>query len=704
MQHQRVVDAIKKSGVKHIAIVDDAFDPPTLQEPDFGILLDFLQNAPDTLPDEAGVTNEIWTAAIDALLSGEYDDIAVEECVAALYSAFIGSSDSKFDPGSRFKDIKADNLRNVLPIVQFLSGLGADIKISKFGANLGDVEVPDGELVVFVDLYLSAHVAADADPTTEAGHAAVRESLNRIKPLLKNQPSIILMSSHENTAAAATYRRNITGKVYASRFGFIPKRQVEKIDQKKFKFGDDAASTLLDVFQSYKFGRGLHAAFERWGHAATSSVTQMQAQIANLELRDISYLTRFRLADEGQDIWEYLEWLLAECLVDELGKQLDKQPTSPELAYLTTEEAKEIGGAFDGPTETVAMLYHRVRVEDKRAAERKNFRLGDIYLKTEQGQSSEIVAVMNPDCDLMLRPDGERGAKTLLTLHGTLEDFNVPKTSIGDFIIIDGVPKNVSWNYKHIRTMAFDGPMARAGLSEAPFRFLGSLRPLYGQEIQANLLNQLGRVGVAVPPALAFSATVKLYCRQKNGDPIELQLGDAAVAQCYFVPARQSSHAGKAVFTHKFVQNLSNAIEGLDKSTLQQDDIAIVQKVLTSKVQRSIVNTTYAGIALEAPICEGVWLTAKEAFKPSKDSKNPLWVVLSVAIPAGIAEVDLGLPVPPQHQIEEDASPVQSINEPVLAGLGDGAEEKLNDSQGSARLPMTTDVPPAFDEAKEMNA
>lgn len=704
MQHQRVVDAIKKSGVKQIAIVDDAFDPPTFQEPDFGVLLDFLQNAPETLPAEANIEAKIWAEATEALINSEYDAESIETCVGALYAAYVGTSSNKFDPGSRFEAIKSDNLRNVLPIVEFLSSLSPDINVSKFGANMGDVEVPEGELVIFVDLYLSAHVAADADPTTEAGQAAVTESLNRIKPLLKNEPSIILMSSHENTAAAASYRHNISGKVYASRFGFMPKKQVEK-DQQKFKFGDEALTTILDVFQSYKFGRGLHVAFERWGAAAASAVVQMQTQISNLELRDIAYLTRFRLADEGQDVWEYLEWLLAECLTDELGKQLDKQPDSSALAYLTKEDAKEIGGAFDGPTETVAKLYHRVRIEDKRTAERKNFRLGDIYLRSEQGKEPEIIAVMNPDCDLMLRPNGERGAKTLLTLHGTLEDFNLPKTSIGDFIIIDGVPKNVSWDYKHVRTIGFDGPMAKAGLSLAPYRFLGSLRSLYGQEIQANLLNQLGRVGVAVPPALAFSASVKLYCRRKNGDPLELPLGDATVTQCYFVPARQSSHTGKAVFTHKFVQNLMSAIEKIDKEILQQEDVAILEKIVSPKVQQSIVNSTYAGISLDAPICEGVFLTAKSPYKPPKDSKNPLWVVMSVSIPPALTGAATGIDLPTESQTGDNPEPEGSKELPVVDVIAqvDGFDEKRKDPDGWARQPVTLDVL-AGGESKKKNA
>jgi len=273
----------------------------------------------------------------------------------------------------------------------------------------------------------------------------------------------------------------------------------------------------------------------------------------------------------------------------------------------------------------------------------------------------------------MLRPDGQRNAKTLVTLHGSLEDFNVPKTSVGDFIMIDEQPKNVSWDYKHVRSIDFDGPMEKAGLSVVPFRFVGNLRSLYAQEIQANLLNQLGRVGVSVPPALAFAASIKLFHRTKNGTPQELTLDDPAVTKCYFVPGRQSNQQGKAVFTHKFVQNLMAAIGKVDKKTISPEDAAALEKLLSPKIQQSIVNATYAGVSLEAPICEGIFLTTKP-----KHSKCPLWVEMTISIPTSISQNGTNLPI----VVEESDD---TAKEDAIGSKAEDANEELQEAQTAAK-------------------
>ncbi len=663
MQPLRIHEAIKHSGVKHIAIVDDVFDAPELHADDFGPVLDLLEGDDSgQIRDAANIKEATWQGALDSIQNGEYDAVDVVDCIKGLYEAYLENFDPKFDPGAKFSTIKADNLKNVRPIVSFLQGCGPEISINKFGKNVGTVQIADGELVVFVDLFLDDKIGANEDPSKAVAASAVTDSIRRIQPLMKHNPSVVLMSSHQGRKEAEEYRQRIEGgRVFASRFAFVEKKQVSQ-NGSQFVFEDEALFALLDVFDSYRFGRGLHAALDAWTASAQKAIKQMRDEIEALELRDISYLVRFRLAEEGQSLTEYLEWLLSEGLVDMVGEKLDQHEQPAELTYLTKEEASKIGGAFDGPTENVARLYHRVRVEAARKIARKQFRLGDLYISRSKDASEQLVAVMNPDCDLVTRSDKPRNARSLLTLKGTLQDFDGPKTSVGDFIMIKGKPRNIAWDYDDIETLPFTGIMAKPGQSGGDYEYVGALRPLYAQEIQGRLLNHLGRVGVAVPPALAFAVSLTAQYRTKKGVQT-MELGEPAETQCYYVPARQSGQTGKAVFTRKFIKNFCAALEGIDIASIQDDDQKVLNSLKGVKVREKLAESTYGGIFLEAPICPGVILTGKPEYKPSGNNKPLCWITLE--LPDGDVVVD-----PEATCVLEEVDAINLTNSSTTAPLG----------------------------------
>ncbi|MDP1610681.1 MAG: hypothetical protein Q8M11_06460 [Sulfuritalea sp.] len=637
MTQQRVLEAIKGSGVKQIAIVDDAFDPPLLDDEDFGFLLDYLERDDSvSIRTEIGVTAPQWNTARTAIMESDYENETLDAVVRALYSKYIDTFDAKYDVGSKFTTAKGANLANVRPIISFLRSCRPDITLTQFGTTVGDVNPDDGELVVFVDLFLDAEIGANEDPTLEQGTRAVEASLRRIEPLMKCNPSVVLMSSHAGRQETLTYRANIQGsRVYASRFVFIEKRKVLQNDD-RIDFTHEALDALLGLFESYKFGRGLHAAFEAWTTSAGMALKNMRTEVSTLELRDIAYLVRFRLADEGQNVSEYLEWLFAECLTDTIGKQFDQCDRDRAFSNLNREEAKKIGGAFDGPTETVASLYHRVRIEDKRQVPREHFRLGDLYLQTDDGREV-LYAIMNPDCDLVLRPNGKREARSLLMLRGDLEEFTAPKTAVGDFITVKGKPRNINWQYKEVLTLPLSGQGAigKPGQDQSGYEYIGTLRPLYAQEIQANLLNQLGRVGVAVPPALAFSCFTRMRYRKAGGAIQDVALpGDS---YCYFVPARQSGRAAYVVFTHRFVRDFINAVSNIPAESLTDKDAQALAILSDTKVQTKFVTATYAGVTIEGQICQGIAVTTKD--KPTGDD---VWCWVSVSPRAQLDEQENG--------------------------------------------------------------
>jgi hypothetical protein len=689
--HQkRMTEAIKLSGVKHVAIVDDVFDPPRLDATHFAAVLTLMESPQsDAARDGAGIKPADWADAKAKIGAGQYEEEVVAECVDALYAAHMVAFDPIFDPGGVFGILKADNLRNVKPIISFLRSCHPHLKVQTFGKdNVQAIPAAEGELVVFVDLYLSADISAEANTDTAEARQAIDDSIKRIAPLMNVNPSVVLMSSHAAESKVADYRRRLAseaakGNVYASRFAFVEKTRIKHNPPNAFEFDQGALDDLLDLFQSYKFGRGLSEFFEAWTASAEKALADIRAEVRELNLKDLSYLVRFRLADEGQSLPDYLEWLLADSLIDVLSKHLDKHPRTAAFAHVSPQEAKKVGGAFEGPTTTVAKLYHRVRIEDVRTHPREHFRLGDLYLRKDKEGVEHVVAIMNPDCDLVSRSDGKRNAKTLITVQGHLEEFNAPKTSVGDFIMINGAPRNIGWDYKYVETLGLPGPLTTPGTTQGnegtppgKFEYIGALRPMYAQEIQANLLNQLGRVGVAVPPAIAFAAEVKIqYMTNKGISTLDIPF---AGVMCYFVPERESGRGGRAVFTRQFVRGLLDAAQKVDPGALGWDETrkASLQALIRPGTEEKLLNTTYEGVVLEGLLFEGVKVTGRPDFKPPKEIW--CWILLSVdkwdITTKAVSEVELlssVAAVADETPREEQVAPGSASE--VLAGVGQGA-------------------------------
>ena len=112
---------------------------------------------------------------------------------------------------------------------------------------------------------------------------------------------------------------------------------------------------------------------------------------------------RFRLHDECQPLSDYLDWFFGEYLKGLISQKVDWRNSSfsnleskPELK----KSMQSIEGAFDGPSEQIARIYHRIKVDDCRLGKSEEYRFGDIYMSSDE---KSVRAVITPECDLVLR-------------------------------------------------------------------------------------------------------------------------------------------------------------------------------------------------------------------------------------------------------------------------------------------------------------
>ena len=621
IQEANVLKAIKGSGVSKITIIDDAFDPPEIDTNNAGNLLGFLEGDDfGPIGQELGLA-EKRAGARTAIENSEYDADELVEMVSSIYDRFVPTADEKFNPNGIFST-QVPNINYLRPLLTLLDKANPKLEIQRIGSNpelLAGVN-KDTHLI-FIDFYLARGVVNDSD--AKAKGAAKKESLDRIKKLLRSQgdkaASVILMSSQDVEGEADKFRENIVeGKkslVFASRFGFLRKTEVE-IKDGAVSLQDAAADTLLDIFQSYEFGRATHAALEAWIESAEKAVGGLRNDIEHLDLKDFSYLVRFRLAQDGQELLEYLQWFFGECLLDGVGRLVDERvkqdAKNDKILSRLNETSERIEGAFDGPTEKVAELYHRVRIENPRGT-RNQYRLGDLYLS-----GKDLLAIVTPDCDLITRSNGKRAAPRILTVSGKLKKFDAPNASVADFIQVDKTPHNIAWSHKGVQTKEFKG-WPKLGSKSKKNKYVGTLRPLYAQELQRSVLSDLARMGLSVAPALGMSARARVFLKQTGGNLVEHALNGDKAADCYVIPGRGGTDKPLVLFKRRFVTHLIGSLVDVDVSKLVAGADKQVEQLKRDDAYTKL-SKMMTGVYFEDAIEMGIFLTGRNPPKGNDGS------------------------------------------------------------------------------------
>ncbi len=610
---------IASSAIKRVALIDDSFDQPTV---DMGVLSSYLLDTNNRTKCDF-IDEELWDAAIQELTEGE--DSSATEITEQLYAKYAATQDIAYDPSNSFKT-HLENKGFVDPILELLKSCES-LEVEVYGSDVTTKipeHLPD---LILIDLYFNSSLSPTETPTEAQAVAAVDASIEKVKHLINlesNNPAVILMSSHGASAGdrAANYRSKIESKVHASRFGFVDKKHVTKARRNTWKVEDAARDTLMDIFQTFEFGKALAQALNRWTSSAYSAVKKIEGDIQNLQLREIAYLVQFRLNEEGQGLEEYLEWFFGEALQNHIACEVDTHHENGSLEKsLDISAVNTIDGAFE-PTGAVAKMYHRVRVESKRTRARKNFRLGDLYYNKVK---NEVVAVMNPDCDLVLRKN-KRNADQLLLVPGKISDLEGISVSVGDFIMIGDKHTNIEWSYKRVFSRPFTECFENPGLSDATYDYLGMLRPLYAQEIQALMLSHIGRVGVAVPPIIGMHAVATIMVKTTAGF-VSLSGIHGPTFNCSVLHGRDSKKQPRVIFGVNIIRQIKDTLLNISHEQVLPESIPKLTQVV-SQDAKTIVSRLKAGSEIGTALGYDVLLAGGTNY--DRSAQGP-WAVISIS-------------------------------------------------------------------------
>ena len=239
--------------------------------------------------------------------------------------------------------------------------------------------------VLFLDYYL----ARDVPPIGNVGEVALLGARERSLEFLKSvvratreddYPAVVLMSSRR-IVDGETFREQAGDKIVPLRFRVLHKGGL-KTDGGSVVLQHSAADALLDTFQGYRFGELFQGSLCTWKDGVRTALEDFECEVRQWDRRDIAYLSRFRLREEGQPLSEYLEWLFGAYF----GALMERHVDWGHDAIRELEGDEEIGsdleGAYEGATDGVARCFHGVRVRTQRVGPGYRYRLGDLYKKS----------------------------------------------------------------------------------------------------------------------------------------------------------------------------------------------------------------------------------------------------------------------------------------------------------------------------------
>ena len=568
-----IISSFNDSAVKSVLVVDDAYDPPTPSEALAGHLLDVLEG-PDLREyvTEEALGDEGRQSAIEALENNDLDDDAIANAISSLFIAYLKRRSAEIDPGGQFAELKGSGLEALAPLLELLGRCGDRLCIRCAGRDTalrvyGELR-PD---LILMDYFMSPSDRRMGALSPEEERADSQSSSELLSAMLRLDgevtPAVILMSSGDIQQRAQPYRSSLEGKVTALRFGFLKKDWVQGAGDGLTAVGK-AADVLVETSGSFAFSRALEGALRQWKYGAEAGFNSLCAELQDLDVKDFAYLLRFRLYDEGERIADYLEWFLGESLravVDDRVPWHSENFSSLNDQTLT----QAIEGAHSDPSQQIAKLYHRIRFNSRQNRERRRFGLGDLFLGPDD---RSIRMVITPDCDIVER-DGSRRASRLLTVGGTIRELGDEKTVAGGLIVHDS-PKAITWELKDLMSHEFTDNTSALPVGQTAFSYYATMRALVAQAIQKEVLGDLARVGLAVPPTVVVVAPVKVYLSKEIGNGrrvTELDNLDEAHAQV-FMPRGGSDKKARGLFSSQFVRTLTERIDGTRDAELSSAD------------------------------------------------------------------------------------------------------------------------------------
>ncbi|MBX3576082.1 MAG: hypothetical protein KF723_02650 [Rhizobiaceae bacterium] len=593
-------EAAKIGGVKKLAIVDDAYDPPEGGEIKEQAFNQFVQRLED---DEALVT-ELQVKS--QLAEDDLNDWEAlqdkEDLIQSLWALHVGTSDqSPPSPGAKdalkllFSDIEEDRLiklTQLKPLEDMLAGL-TDIALLKLGSDTAPETIATVD-VIFLDLFLSGDIPAvvqgkkPPQSVLDKARARALRYLNSVKAATKDDakkipPAFILISSIATELIGRNFRKE--AKQAVSRYRFVQKDAITRGEYSPI-------IAIADILRTSKASALIEPLIRAWPVILGDASKWVQDRIELLDIADFGRLHSLSLQKEGQPVEDYLKELLASALAEQVAKAFSNKAP---VKVGTSPFAEMPGEYFDPPSNAFAELYGVTRISSDRGfrgLDGTNPMSGDIYFEGKLPKVAKtlversILAVMSPICDLVERGDKPPAAKSVLLLRGKLAHSQKQKSDPNPLVIGSRIYE-IDWDLKYPQALSTKDLKKKVKKEE--LSWIGRLRPEHFLSLQGQYLSSLGRVGVLKPP-VHFEALAGRVCIRENGNEITIGEAFRPRHQFAFLAREHDKVQDKQpiFFTGEFVGWFLKHLTALQQDLKRSDATKVKAKALTDNFERVV--------------------------------------------------------------------------------------------------------------------
>jgi hypothetical protein len=523
-QTNPVTKLLDDNGIKHLAIVDDAYGP--LLREDFATVLDHffaeVEADPDAYEELCRICNSTPTKATDITAEmlgtlwsrqGEFKKLAViytrhlkptaQEKLAPLDALFV----------SLTKELQREVTRH------------ADLQ------NFTNTQAR----IIFLDYYMGRSGDANAVERSKQIVAGIKQKYDKMAlPLL-----VLMSASNTITAKMISEFRESTGWL-GGMFYFVKK-------------GDFLSKEMLLLqIATWSISMPIRGVIQRFVESlqasAKKAAEEFQRRLSALGIEDYANIQWLNLQSEGHPLGDYLLWLYKSLFsyllhqddaVLKEQEQLDginvKQftpsqfPPSIDLAELYRSALTEPGVDDAGPHRrslTIAAAAGGTAQTQPAGAtgttgslpEDFYLQLGDMFFKAD---SPEVYIVLSAACDLNYAPGETRtfpSERFVLFERGELQPIaEFPKEAAmrTELFSHDGKAYRILWDHRGAIWKEYG--QARAWLTTNGFVRRTRLSLPYSLELQRSFANYITRIGLPVRPPIFSRGTVEILCEDENG-------------------------------------------------------------------------------------------------------------------------------------------------------------------------------------------
>ncbi len=497
---ETIKTGLQSEEITEVAIIDDAYDVPTLDSFRAGEIDDFWAE----IERDDEMREELKTLDLDIKSSEDISDAAIQ----ILWEKREQLDKLKSQCNNTLFDNKLQQISEIAGLCEHLEELG--LNVIKLGTE-DDVQDLEAKLI-FIDYYF------EPPGDTTGGQVA----MHKIQDILKkaggsDKPFIVLMSGKPDVTSLVDKFCDESG-VLKGLFDFVPKSKLS------------IKPKLYLKLSTWAIGMPIRHKIQHFVDVLEKSVNDASKifiqKVRRLGLEDYAYIQLLSLQEEGHPLGQYMLWLFGSLLsniafeansnVQGVKKIVDKlrfdeflpsqRPPSIQLA-----ETYRI--ALSEPADELE--YHTVpEGETMPSTHLPDLGFGDLLIKDA---SNKVWMVANGPCDLIRPTDPNRSILlipgTLRPLHERSADSENIRTELFEH---DNRQYCIVWDHKNLFSKRY-GDIKDWIDTEGCSR-IARLRFPFALQIQQKFATHLTRVEQPISPPIYEFVDVESYCEGEDGN------------------------------------------------------------------------------------------------------------------------------------------------------------------------------------------